>query len=329
MPSRNNQRLYDHALVNRRGDVVTLLDFGARIASVRIAAETGARELVLKYPRREDYLDDGAFLGASIGRFCNRIGNAHFTIDGVGYQLTPNEGANQLHGGPVGFDKRFWELQGDADLQSATYSLNSADGDQGFPGSVHATVCFTWTDDRELGIRFTATTDKPTHVNLTNHAYFNLDAGETTVLDHKVRIDSQRILETDDQNIPTGTLSDIEGTTLGLLRPTAVGAILEAGDERVQRNNGVDFNFELGRDPVAAEVWSGKGDLKMAVRTTYPGLQFYTGQHLSAPFKRYGGLCLEPQYYPDAPNHANFASTLLMPGDTYDESISFEFTELS
>lgn len=328
MESRTSQSLHDHTLVNSRGDAVTLLNFGARIDSIQIKTATGMRELVLGYPQREDYLDDGYFLGASIGRYCNRIGKARLTIDGVDYQLAANEGANQLHGGPLGFDKRFWDLSEDSDYQSAFYSLNSASGDQGFPGNVHAMVCWTWTDERELNIRFTATTDSPTHVNLTNHAYFNLDSQQSTILDHRIRIDSHSIVETDDQNIPTGELSALQGTALSLLDVTAVRDILGGKDPRVQRSNGVDFNYVLGSDAVAAEVWSSAGDLKMTVRTTYPGLQFYTGQHLGAPFERYGGLCLEPQYFPDSPNHPGFPSTLLMPGETYDESLSLTFTEL-
>jgi aldose 1-epimerase len=320
--------VHEHALVNKRGDVVTLLDYGARIRSIQIETVAGTRELVLGYPRSENYRDDRYYLGASIGRYCNRIGNAHFAIDGEAHPLVANEGANQLHGGPVGFDRRFWELEANADREAASYSLYSASGDQGFPGNVHASVRYSWTDERELQIRFAATTDSPTHVSLTNHAYFNLDPGVGVILDHKVRIDSRHILETDEQNIPTGNRSALEGTALNLLSVTSVRSILEARDPHVQRNNGADFNFVLGHDPVVAEVWSSTGDLRMTVQTTYPGLQFYTGQHLGAPFERYGGLCLEPQYYPDSPNQASFPSTLLLPGDVYDESIVFQFLEI-
>lgn len=321
--------LQQTVLHNSRGDSVRLLNFGARIASICIETETGPRELVLGYSRPEDYLSDPYFMGASIGRFANRIDGARFAIDGEAYHLKANEGHNQLHGGPVGFDQRFWTTRESASPAFASFTLRSNDGDQGYPGNLVARIDYLWTDSRQLKIRYLATTDQKTHVSMTGHPYFNLDGNSDSILGHTVRIAGDRITETDDQAIPTGVLHDVEGTPLDLRREGIVGDILRAFSTTAGTDQGVDCNFELSGNGVAAELWSSFRDLKLSITTTCPGMQFYTGQFLGSPFMPFQGLCLEPQYFPDSPNRPNFPSTLLCPNKRYEEITTYEFEECS
>lgn len=319
-----------YRLFNAHGDALELLDFGARIRSLTLAMPDGPRNVVLGYPRLEDYLADAYYIGATVGRYANRIGGARFSIDGHEYRLTANEGANHLHGGSEGFDKRFWEIA-ESDASSVTYRLESPDGDQGYPGNVRVETRFELRDTRELAVRFRAVTDAASHVSLTQHAYFNLDgtnAGRSasTMLDHGVRIASGRFTPTDAEQIPTGRIESVTGTALDLRSRKRIGDLVASRDPRVRKQRGADFNYALDDRNAAAELTSGRGDLRMSLSTSCPGIQLYTGQHLAAPFERYAGLCLEAQYFPNSPNEPGFPSTLLRPGETYDEFIALEFS---
>ncbi len=314
-----------HRLVNRRGDEVVLLDAGARIASMRLQLDDGPRDVILSYPDARDFLEDRYFLGGTIGRFANRIRNSTFELDGERVTLARNEGPHQLHGGPDGFHTRRWNIEPGAGQKQVAYRLRSSDGDQGYPGNVDARVQFDWSDDRELDIRYAVTTDRTTHVNLTNHAYFNLGAGARDVLDHRIAINAGHYTELDGASLPTGAVLPLAGSELDLRTPKAVRDLVEGRDARLRAARGADFNYVLSGDSPAATLLSPDGDLELAVHTSCPGIQLYTGQFLAAPFAPYAGLCLETQYFPDTPNQPAFPSTRLGPGQTWRETTSFRF----
>lgn len=316
-----------HRLVNAHGDAVELLDFGARIRSLTLALPDGPRNVVLGYPRLDGYLADPYYIGATVGRYANRIGGARFSIDGREYRLSANEGANHLHGGSDGFDKRFWEVAA-ADGSSVTYRLESRDGDQGYPGNLVTEARFELLDARELAIHFRATADAATHASLTQHAYFNLDGvtgAPATVHAHRVRIAGSRITPTDAGLVATGAIATVAGTDFDLRNPKRVRDLLASADPRIRAAGGADVNYVLDRGDRAAELVSGRGDLRLFVETSYPALQLYTGQHLAAPFVPYGGLCLEAQCFPNAPNRPAFPSAVLKPGEPYEKNVTFRF----
>jgi aldose 1-epimerase len=315
-----------HDLVNSHGDRVRLLNFGARIASIQLELRDGPRRVTLGYDDPRDYLADRYFLGATVGRYCNRIRDARLPVQGREWRLVPNSGAHQLHGGAGGFHRRFWRLAAGADPCHAEYRLLSPHGDQGYPGALEARVRFAWNDARELAIRYRASTDRPTHVNLSNHSYFTLD-GATDVLGHVCSVNADSITDVDPALLPTGRYLGVAGTDVDLRGGASLSRINESPDPRIASAGGMDFNYVLNGKEPAAMVSSPKGDLHLTVTTTCPGLQLYGGQNLGTPFAPCQGLCLETQYFPDSPNQPHFPSTLLMPGHTYRESTVYRFTE--
>lgn len=318
--------LVTHELVNKHGDRVQLLNYGARICSILLQMRGGPRELVLGFGETERYLDDEAFMGATIGRYSNRIANARFRIDDRSYELEPNDGPNQLHGGPGGFYRRFWMIGGGASTSSVEFCIDSPDGDQGFPGHVRACVRYSWTDDRELLVTYSATTDKTTHLSLTNHSYFNLD-GSGQVLDHFIQIASDAVTSVDDHLVPTGAFEQIADSGLDLSSPVRLRELAAVPHPLIHAGGGPDLNYVLDGSDVVARLESSRRDLRMEVSTTCPGMQLYAGQHLGPPFGPCAGVCLEAQYLPDSPNQPHFPSTLLMPGQLYTESTRFCFFE--
>jgi aldose 1-epimerase len=322
-------RLAEFVLENAHGDRVTLLNYGARIRSIRLRLRGGERELVSGYASIDEYLDDRYYVGATVGRVANRIRGAQFELHGHTHRLAANQGVHQLHGGPDGFDRRYWQALPGANARAVEFALRSADGDQGYPGQLDARVHFSWSDARELRIGFAARSDRTTHVNLVSHAYFNLDgAAGGDVRDHRICIRAGRLTVVDADALPTGELRELAGTGLDLRAPRRIRELLESGDPLVELMSGADFNYVLDGEPVAAQLWSSSGDLRMDLETSYPGLQFYTAQHFGAPFRRFGGVCLEPQFFPDAPNQARVNGTRLEAGQRYAESASFRFVEL-
>ncbi|HEX5788949.1 MAG TPA: aldose epimerase family protein [Woeseiaceae bacterium] len=316
-----------HELVNARGDRVQLCSFGARVASIQLELKGGRRQVTLGYPRLADYLDDRYFVGATIGRCANRIRGARLPVGHRCFRLTANDGANQLHGGPNGFHRRYWFVGGGATARHVEYCLQSPDGDAGYPGNLRASVRLSWNDERELSIRYAASTDLPTHVNLTNHTYFNLDGAGFDVLGHRVRIQADSITDVGPELLPTGALLPVEGTALDLRRSTALATLVGSGDRRVALAGGADFNYVLTGEEPAAAVTGSRGDLELEVHTTCPGLQLYSGQNLGAPFAPFAAFCLETQYFPDSPNQPRFPPTLLEPGRLYSESTTYRFFE--
>lgn len=332
-------------LKNSCGMEVSITDFGGIVTTVLVVNKDGSKtDVVLGYDNVEAYIENSPYFGAIVGRYGNRIGRAGFDIDGVHYELTPTTpaGANpvQLHGGLVGFDKKVWKAKPFINNGEASLSLRceSADGEEGFPGKLEVEVLYTLTEQNELRIDYAAKTDKTTHVNLTNHSYFNLKGeGEGDILDHLVEIDSSFITLVDTDLIPTGELMDVVGTPFDLNDPVVIGEKIGISHEQLALGGGFDHNFVLktsaGNAAVVAKVVEPKSGRFLEVITEEPGVQFYTGNSLDGscvgksgkPYEKQSGFCLETQHYPDTPNQPNFPTTLLRPGETYSTTTIYRF----
>ncbi|RZL45358.1 MAG: galactose mutarotase [Pedobacter sp.] len=329
-----------YTLTNRNGASVSITNFGARVVSLMVPdKDNKLTDVVLGYDSVGSYRKKGEpFFGAIIGRYGNRIGKGKFTLEGKEYQLQLNDGPNTLHGGTDGFYGKVWDAKLDGQKLELTYS--SADGEAGYPGKLDVKVVYTLTDENALQIDYTATTDKTTIVNLTNHAYFNLNGeGNSTILDHELMIAADAITPVDSTLIPTGVLLPVKGTAFDFNVAKTIGKDIELKEEQLKFGKGYDHNFALktndGKTPIATLKSTVTG-IKMDVYTTEPGLQFYSGNFLTGTDKdgkngkSYGyrsALCLETQHFPDAPNHPNFTSTTLKPGQTYTTSTTYKFSK--
>ena len=314
---------------------------GATIVSIRVPDRAGVMaDVTLGFDALAGYEGAGnPFFGNVVGRYANRIGGAAFTLDGKKYPLAANNGANHLHGGLRGFDKYVWtgeELSRDG-ASGVRWSMVSPDGDEGYPGTLKATVTYLLTPKDELVVEYEATTDKPTVVNLTQHAYFNLAGeGNGSVLDHVVQLHASRYTPVAAGLIPTGVLAPVAGTPLDFTKPERIGARIESDHEQMTLGHGYDHNFVLDRQGPglvhAASVFEPKSGRVMDVHTTEPGLQIYTANWLDVTGKgghKYGprsAVCFETQHYPDSPNKPDFPSTVLRPGETYRSKTVFAFS---
>ena len=339
MPNGAAVELY--TLTNAKGMQAGIITYGGTVVSLTAPDRNGKfADVVLGMDDLAGYMKATAFFGALIGRYGNRIGHAQFTLDGKTHKLPANDHANTLHGGPAGFDKHVWSAVPGASADGETLELTyvSKDGEAGFPGTLTSHVVYTLTAKNELKIDYTATTDKPTVVNLTNHSYFNLAGqGEGDVLGHEVMINADRFTPVDAGLIPTGELRPVAGTPFDFTKPTAIGARIEANDEQIKFGKGYDHNWVLNKSAEgltkAAEVSEPKSGRVMEVWTTEPALQFYTGNFLDGTLKgkgktyiRRGALCMETQHYPDSPNKPAFPSTELKPGATYRSTTLYRFS---
>jgi aldose 1-epimerase len=315
---------------------VDLITYGARITRIRTLDRKGQMgDVVLGYDDLAAYENDTkTYFGAIVGRYGNRIGKGRFTLDGKSYGIPANNGDNALHGGPVGFDRKVWSAK--EVPNGVEMTLVSADGDQGFPGTLTVHVRYTL-EGNALRIGYTASTDKPTVVNLTNHAYFNLGGDHPRdVLAHELTIPADRYTPVDAGLIPLGNLQSVEGTPFDFRRATAIGARIGAADEQLRRGGGYDHNWVLnGSDlKLAARVHDPATGRTLLVETTEPGVQFYSGNFLDGTLTghngvRYAqrfGLCLETQHFPDSPNRPNFPSTVLLPGQALHSETLFRFS---
>ena len=324
-------------VTNTKGMEAKIMTWGGVLVSLKTPDRTGhLADVVLGHDSLRDYrADTGTYFGALIGRYANRIGGAQFKLDGKTYKLPVNDGSNSLHGGVIGFDKRNWtgrEVPGGVEL-----SLTSNDGDQGYPGTLKTVVTYTLTDDNALRLHYTATTDKATVVNMSNHTYWNLK-GEGDILNNLVTINADKYTPVDEGLIPTGELKDVTGTPFDFRKPTAPGARINQADEQLKRGKGYDHNWVLNRTgkgvELAARVEEPTSGRVLEVFTDQPGVQFYTGNFLNGSVKGKGGkpanqrtaLCLETQHYPDSPNKASFPSATLKPGEKYDSTTEFRFS---
>jgi len=316
---------------------VRVTAFGARLVSVKSADRNGKMaDVVLGYDTLDEYLVDTPHFGSVVGRFGNRIAFGKFSVEGKPYRIPINNGANALHGGPVGFDVKVWEAKEVPD--GVEFTLVSPDGDMGFPGTLTAKAKYT-VSGHTLRIDYSASTDKATIVNLTNHSYFNLrgdDQGD--ILGHVVELNADKFTPTDAGLIPTGVLQPVAGTPMDFRKPTVVGARINDDFEALKLAGGYDHNWvlngEAGKLRVAAVVTEPESGRKLTVETTEPGVQFYTGNFLDGAitgrhggkYQKRSGFCLETQHFPDAPNHPTFPSTLLLPGITRHSTTTFSFT---
>jgi aldose 1-epimerase len=327
-------------LTNASGMEMKISTLGGAIVSLKTPDRTGAMgDVVLGFDNLAGYEDPKAnYIGALIGRYGNRIGHGKFTLEGKAYSLPINNGENSLHGGDRGFDKYVWAAKelSDGGLQ---LTMTSKDGDQGYPGTLHVTVDYHLTDSNEVKIDYTATTDKATVVNLTNHAYYNLKgAGSGDVLTHVVTLNASKFTPVDAGLIPTGELRAVAGTPFDFTKPMAIGARINQDEEQIKLGGGYDHNWVIDRKgaglTLAARVTEPTSGRVMEVLTTEPGVQFYTGNFLDGTLKgkggkvyvRRAGLCLETQHYPDSPNKPAFPSTELKPGQTYKTSTVYKFS---
>ena len=321
------------------GVSAVISNYGARLLSLRVP-DAGGRmtEVVLGFGNLSAYRSDRSYMGATIGRFANRIAGAGFVLHGHDYQLTANEGRNALHGGLEGFDKRFWSVE-EVGEHKVTLSLQSPDGDGGFPGNLDVTVTYSLEPPARLRIDYRALTDAETVLNLTNHSYFNLSgAGGGTIEDHLLEIAASAFTEIDSALLPTGKIVSVAGTPFDFRKPVRIGDGLAEDDPQLSLAGGYDHNFVLDPGPTgdplpAARLISPRTNIGMRVSTTEPGLQFYSGQQLNvtAPgkpgvlYNPRSGLCLETQHFPDSPHHCEFPSTVLKAGEAFRSSTIYEF----
>ena len=329
-----------YTLTNNRGMEVKVATLGATIVSLKAPDRQGQfADVVLGWDTIEGYRANTPFLGVVVGRYGNRIAKGRFMLDGATYTLATNNGPNHLHGGVKGFDKAIWtaRLVERPDGPAIQLDYASKDGEEGYPGSLAASVVYTLTDENQLRIDYSATTDKKTVVNLTNHSYFNL-AGAGDVLRHEVTINADRFTPVDATLIPTGVLQPVAGTPFDFTKPTAIGARIDDPHEQIKFGGGYDHNFVLNRTgpglSLAARVSEPVSGRILEVHTTEPGVQFYTGNFLDGSitgkggqvYNRRTGFCLETQHFPDSPNQPSFPSTVLEPGQRYQTTTVFAFS---
>jgi aldose 1-epimerase len=326
-------------LKNSKGASAKIITYGGTLTELWVPDRAGkAGDVVLGFDDLKGYLGDHPHFGGVIGRYANRIAKGKFSIDGQEYTLATNNGPNSLHGGTIGFDRRVWKGEPVSRTKGAAVRLTyvSPDGEEHFPGTLTATVLYTLTEDNALRIEYSATTDKPTAVNLTNHSYFNL-SGEGDVLGYTMTLNASRYTPTDSTLIPTGELASVKGTAYDFTRPTTIGSRI-AELAKVKEAGGYDINYvvvgENGKPRMAAKVVDPASGREMEVWTTEPGVQLYTanwldgsihGKHGMA-YGKYGGVCLETQRYPDSVNHVNFPSAILRPGAVYHTETIYKFS---
>jgi aldose 1-epimerase len=327
-------------LRNAGGMEARIAAYGGILVSLTAPDRAGRfADVVLGYDRLEEYLKNPPYFGAVIGRYANRIGGAKFQLNGKTYSLARNDGNNSLHGGVKGFDKVVWNAKVVNAPGSPELELDylSRDGEEGFPGNLAVRTVYRLSDENELRIDFTATTDAPTLCNLTGHSYFNL-AGQGDVLAHEVYLNASRFTPANGGLIPTGELKSVEGTPFDFRKTTAVGARIHADDAQLKQAKGYDQNFvvdkpagELGLHGRVHEPASGR---VLEVLSTEPGVQLYTSNYLDGSitgkggraYPRFGALCLEPQHFPDSPNQPGFPPVVLLPGQTYRNTIIYKFS---
>lgn len=326
-------------LKNSKGVEAAITNYGGRLVSLLVPGKDGKPVDVIAGPAGVEGFESAKpnFYGATIGRYGNRIGSAKFTLEGKEYKLPANNGPNTLHGGKDGFDVKVWDAK-QIDGQTIELSYTSADGEEGFPGNLKTTVVYKLTDDNAVEISYTATTDKATVVNLTNHSFFNLNGvGSGDILKHTLQIAADGITPVDTTLIPTGKITPVQGTPFDFRTAAEVGARIGVTDEQLKNGGGYDHNFVLNKHDLKTAIATLTGDktgVVMEVFTDEPGIQFYSGNFMEGKVTFKGGakdeyrtaLCLETQHYPDSPNKPSFPTTEVKPGQTYKTTTIYKFS---
>ena len=336
------QKVSLYTLTNRSGMVVKITNYGGIVTSILVPDRNGKLgDVVLGYDNVAGYIKGSPYFGALIGRYANRIAKGKFTLNNKTYTLAVNNGVNHLHGGKVGFDKKVWTASPVRVSNGVGLSLNlhSADMEEGYPGNLAVHVVYSLTNDNALKIVYTATTDKATVLNLTNHSYFNLNgAGSGTVLDQTMMINASRYTPIDKTSIPFGLLAPVAGTPFDFRRPHAIGARINMANLQLKNGAGYDHNFVLNHTGnslvLAARAYSPKTGRVLTVSTTEPGVQLYTGNFLDGTnigkggkvYNKRGAFCLETQHFPDSPNQKAFPTTTLRPGQVYRQTTIDKFS---
>ncbi|HTI04869.1 MAG TPA: aldose epimerase family protein [Gemmatimonadales bacterium] len=332
-------------LTNANGIEIRAMTYGAIITTIYTPDRTGHRDdIVLGFDSVAGYLSGSPYFGAVVGRYANRIAGGHFTLDGVTYTLARNNGPNSLHGGLRGFDKVLWSAEPVRSDSAVGVRLRytSPDGEEGYPGTLQVQVTYTLTAHDELIVDYEATTDKATPLNLSQHTYWNLHGhGQGDILDHLLSLDASRYTPVDSTLIPTGEIAAVAGTPFDFRTPAAVGARIDAANEQLRFGHGYDHNWVLDQSRPGTGTLSHAARLvdpatgrAIDVSTTEPGIQFYAGNFLDGTIRGKGGrvyghrgaLCLETQHFPDSPNHPNFPSTILRPGQRYQSRTVVKFS---
>jgi aldose 1-epimerase len=336
----DGQAVEIYTLRNGKGTKARIMTYGGILVSLKVPDKKGqSGDVVLGYDNLDSYVKNSPYFGALIGRYGNRIAKGHFNLDGTTYTLATNNYPNALHGGLKGFDKRVWSAttKESADGPQLILKYLSKDSEEGYPGNLDVTAIYTLMQDNGLRLEYTATTDKDTVLNLTQHSYWNL-AGKGDILNHLVMIPADRLTPVDATLIPTGELKPVEGTPFDFRTPITIGARIGQDDEQLKFGGGYDHNWvinkEFGKLGLMARVSEPESGRVMEVLSTDPGLQFYSGNFLDGTITGKGGwvyqhraaFCMEPQHYPDSPNHPDFPTTELKPGETYHNTIIYRFS---
>lgn len=326
-------------LTGGKGLELKLIGYGARIVSLSTPDRDGKpANVTLGFDSLDKYLAGTSFFGCIAGRYANRIAKGKFTLDGQEYTLATNNGTNHLHGGKVGFDKKLWKAEevSEPHGRGIKFSYRSPDGEEGYPGNLDCTMTYFLSDNNEMRMEYTAKTDKPTVVNLTNHAYWNLAGpGAADMLDHELTLAAKQVLPVDAGSIPTGELADVEETPFDFQKSHTIGSRIEQLPASESDPGGYDHCYVLdnpkGELKFAARVKHPSSGRVMEISTTQPGVQFYTGNYLKGDpnnggYQKHAAFCLETQHYPDSPNRPEFPSTTLRPGETYHEVTVHKFS---
>lgn len=328
-----------YTLKNANGMEVCITNFGGRIVSIMVPDKNGKmQDVALGFDNINDYMTIPNDFGAAIGRYANRIGDGKFTLDGKEYQLPQNNGNHCLHGGPTGWQNQPFETK-KVDERSIVLSILSPDGDNNFPGNVTAQVTYTLTDDNAIDIKYEATTDQNTVINMTNHSYFNLSGNPAScAMDHVLYLASESVTPIDSTFLPTGEITSVEGTPFDFRTPKAISQdVTNFDNEQIKFGKGFDHNWVLSTNgdvkQVAAKLTSPESGITLEVYTDEPGVQLYTGNFLDGTvtgkkgivYNQRASVCLETQHYPDSPNKAHWPSVVLKPGETYRSHCIFKF----
>jgi aldose 1-epimerase len=325
-------------ITNKSGASMKVMTYGAAVVSLNVPDRSGKlADIVLGFDSIEGYQRNNPFFGAIVGRYANRIAGATFSLDGTPYKISANNGRNTLHGGRLGFDKVIWS-GAKIDDQTVEFTYLSQDGDQGFPGNLTARVRYSLSDSNEMKIEYSATTDKDTVVNLAHHSYFNLaGAGTGDILNHELTIDADHYTPTDARGIPLGPMAEVAETPFDFRQAHKIGERIAVDDPQIHAGNGYDHNFVLtSKDGIrlAATVYEPTTGRVLEILTDQPGIQFYSGNGLDGSitgkdgkqYPQHAAFCLEPQHFPDSPNHPEYPSTELKPGETCHTVTVYKFS---